>query len=192
MINFPQSVQRLTIPDRAQIDGSSHMIGEKLGRLTVVGAAPSAGSKRRWHCSCDCGGETIAFQWSLRAGRSRSCGCLKAEELNKRQDHELHGMHASPEYRAWKLMKTRCYNPRFPEYPTYGGRGATVCEEWKTSFTAFLRDVGPRPSQQHRLVRIDDQQSFCPGNAHWLKTRSRVPKHRRHEVRRDLSILDEE
>ncbi len=168
------------------------MIGLKFERLTVVAQAPSSGTKRRWRCVCECGGETTAFQWSLLAGRSRSCGCLKAEELNKRQNHEIHGMHKSPEYRAWKLMKSRCYDANFPEYPMYGGKGATVCDEWRKSFTAFFQDVGARPSPQHRLIRIDDRQPFCASNTRWLKTHGRVPKNQRLETRSYLSVLDPE
>ena len=166
------------------------MIGSKFGRLTVVAPAPPAGTKRRWHCVCECGGETTAFQWSLRAGRSQSCGCLKAEELNRRQGHEIHGMRNSPEYSAWLLMKSKCYNLNHQEYPSYGGRGATVCDEWRVSFSAFFRDVGARPSPSHTLARIDDRQPFCASNCRWLKTYSRISKSQRHEMRTDLSVLD--
>ena len=168
------------------------MIGQKFGRLTVVAQAPSSGTKRRWQCTCECGGQTTAFQWSLRAGRSRSCGCLKSEELNRRQGHEVHGLRDTPEYTAWSLMKSRCYNRNHQEYTAYGGTGATVCDEWKQSFAVFFRDVGPRPSPQHRLVRIDEEQPFCAWNTRWLKVRSRIPRRERLELRTDLSVLDPE
>src|SRR3954453_12239642 len=61
------------------------MLGRVFTRLTVISEAPRANRKRRWHCSCSCGGTTTAYHWSLLAGRSRSCGCLKSEELNKWQ-----------------------------------------------------------------------------------------------------------
>jgi hypothetical protein len=139
------------------------MLGTQFTRLTVIAEAPRAHRKRRWHCSCACGGSTIAFQWSLLAGRSRSCGCLKGEELNARQGHETHGFRGSPEYRAWVVMKKRCYNVKHRDYRSYGGAGVIVCEPWRNSFLAFYRDVGPdRP----RLT----------GSAESGKTRASVPR----------------
>jgi hypothetical protein len=43
-----------------------------------------------------------------------------------------------PEYIAWKAMKQRCYDPNFIHYRYYGGRGITVCEEWRTDFWAWF------------------------------------------------------
>jgi hypothetical protein len=149
------------------------MVGRTFGRLTVTSAAPSAHRKRRWHCRCSCGGTTIAFQWSLLAGRSNSCGCLKAEELNRRQGHENHGMYGSPEYKVWELMKRRCFYPKDRGYRKYGGAGITVCDEWRDSFATFYRDVGPRPSPYHTLERFEEEKDFDPSNCRWVKTRGR-------------------
>src|SRR3954453_18314395 len=38
------------------------LIGKTFTRLTVVSEAPKAHRKRRWHCSCSCGGSTTAYQ----------------------------------------------------------------------------------------------------------------------------------
>lgn len=38
----------------------------------------------RWICLCDCGKETVAYGWMLRAGRHHSCGCNQYEALHKR------------------------------------------------------------------------------------------------------------
>ena len=35
-------------------------------------------------------------------------------------------------------MKERCHNPNNPKYNDYGGRGITVCDEWRYDFPAFL------------------------------------------------------
>jgi hypothetical protein len=149
------------------------MLGTQFTRLTVTAEAPRAHRKRRWHCSCACGGSTVAFQWSLLAGRSRSCGCLKGEELNARQGHENHGLRDSAEYKIWQVMKKRCYNVKHRDYRGYGGAGVTVCEPWRNSFLTFYRDVGPRPSPAHRLRRIREDEGFCPENCRWVIRRSR-------------------
>jgi hypothetical protein len=150
----------------------SWMIGQKFTRLTVVSDAARLHRKRRWVCSCSCGGSTVAFQWSLLAGRSRSCGCLWAEELNQRQGNENHGMHRTPEYKAWLLMNRRCYDPTYRGYGAYGGSDVTVCEGWRTSFSAFFEDMGRRPSPEHKLV-LTAGETFAPGKCRWAQTRRR-------------------
>ena len=128
------------------------IVGRRFGRLTVVCEAARMHRKRRWICVCSCGAQTTAYQWSLLAGRSRSCGCLKSEELrlksaelNERRGNENHGMHGSAEYKCWLLMKNRCYNPNSKNYAYAGVRGVRVCEAWRTSFQSFYDDMGARP-----------------------------------------------
>jgi hypothetical protein len=76
-----------------------------------------------------------------------------------------HGMSETPEYHAWESMKLRCAGGK--QYPTYKARGTTVCERWTRSFVAFYQDVGPRPSPEHSLDRIDNDGNYEPGNVRW-------------------------
>jgi hypothetical protein len=70
-------------------------------------------------------------------------------------------------YAAWADMISRCTNPRIARYPSYGGRGITVCPRWHVSFEAFLADVGEPPSPAHSLDRIDNDGNYEPGNVRW-------------------------
>jgi hypothetical protein len=70
-------------------------------------------------------------------------------------------------YKLWFAMKARCTDPNSTSYPYYGARGITVCAAWRDSFETFLRDVGPRPSRQYTLDRIDNDRGYEPGNVRW-------------------------
>ena len=57
--------------------------GQKFGRLTaleVVGKTKSSG--KIWRCVCDCGNEKNVAQASLVSGNTRSCGCLKYDNIH--------------------------------------------------------------------------------------------------------------
>ena len=74
----------------------------------------------------------------------------------------------SPEYAAWDNMIQRCTNPKKANFKWYGGRGIGVCERWRTSFSSFLADIGPRPSLAHSLDRFPDNNGdYAPGNVRW-------------------------
>ncbi len=86
-----------------------------------------------------------------------------------------HGMSESAEYRIWKLMKSRCLNPNFPKYPTYGGRGVRICDRWLNSFATFYADMGPRPSPYHSIDRFPNNDgNYEPSNCRWATRTEQV------------------
>lgn len=78
-----------------------------------------------------------------------------------------HGLTSTREYRAWHDMKSRCYAKGAGNFAYYGGRGITVCERWRASFTDFLADVGQCPDGMS-LDRIDPAGNYEPGNCRWV------------------------
>jgi hypothetical protein len=71
------------------------------------------------------------------------------------------------EYFTWQSMIQRCKNPNSVQYPRYGGRGISVCEQWN-EFAVFLRDMGERPSPGHSIDRFPDKNgNYEPGNCRW-------------------------
>lgn len=147
-------------------------VGQRYGRLVVTGEGPrSRDGRRRWRCSCDCGGEALTYQKCLRSGQTQSCGCLMRERTSAA--NTTHGGGSvkngrSPEYVVWCAMKARCYNPRTERYPEYGGRNIQVCARWRDDFPAFLADMGPRPSREYSIERKDVNGNYEPGNCVWL------------------------
>lgn len=155
------------------------MIGERFGRLVVIalGASGSRTTKKKWICACDCGGRTITNTYSLRAGKTRSCGCYQIELSTK---HGQSGIRSSPTYRSWKSMRVRCSNQKIPAYKNYGGRGIAVCQRWD-SFIAFLADMGERP-EGTTLDRRNNDGDYDPDNCRWA-TKSEQAKNRRNARR---------
>ncbi len=80
---------------------------------------------------------------------------------------KTHGLTSSKEYRIWNGIKMRCYNEKREKYASYGGRGITMSDEWKESFEAFYRDMGPRPSNEHTVERRDNNAGYCKENCYW-------------------------
>lgn len=57
--------------------------GDLHGRLTVIrrSAHPRLPSRVYWDCLCRCGTPHTVYDYSLKSGNIRSCGCLRRESM---------------------------------------------------------------------------------------------------------------
>lgn len=143
------------------------MSSEKHGKRTFVAHAPKGnGGRAMVVVRCDCGTEdTVRLgRWRGESG-DQMCRFCRSKKGN--QVPRSHGKTYTTEYRTWKDMKQRCFNPDNAYYDYYAGRGITVCDEWAKSFEAFIAHIGPKPRAGLSLDRIDNDGDYEPGNVRW-------------------------
>lgn len=137
--------------------------GRRFGHWTVLEK-----SGANWSCRCDCGVTKDVFGNNLVRGLSQSCGCFG--RLASAAAKVKHGASArdntTPEYTAWLGMRGRCLNPNNKHFKDYGGRGIVICARWD-DFSAFLEDMGSRPSSKHSVERDAVNGNYEPTNCRW-------------------------
>jgi hypothetical protein len=75
-------------------------------------------------------------------------------------------------YNIYYCMKDRCFNPKNLSYHRYGGRGITVCEEWKNDKEKFFDwSLINGYEEGLQIDRIDNDGNYEPGNCRWVSVK---------------------
>lgn len=80
-----------------------------------------------------------------------------------------HGFNKKRVAATWNGMKARCYNKNSKAYPTYGGRGITICDEWLSDNTTFFNWAMSNGYADNLTIERDDvNKGYCPSNCRWI------------------------
>lgn len=187
--------------------GRKNWIGHRSGKILVLAEDETCDRRNlRYICRCDCG---LYLSISSRDMlRKKHCGCEgwviqkfawsnclecgmrfrfpindRAGKWCSRKCYRTSNRRKIPieVTRRWKGMMERCYNPNHHAYHNYGGRGITVCDDWKdiSNFYDWIKtQVIP---EGFSMDRKDNDGNYEPLNVQWSSKKQQA-NNTRHNV----------
>lgn len=163
------------MPDDREHQGgapkSNSAIGLVSGLLTVIGIAVSdSRGRKKVLARCVCGNEKIIQLYSIKSGNTKSCGCERIAATKRA--NSTHGLSKHPLHKVWEAMKRRCSSASDKSFKHYGGRGISVCAEWRNNYMAF-HEFALSNGYVHGLEidRKDNDGNYEPSNVRFVTPR---------------------
>lgn len=140
---------------QASFRPSNVQAGDIVGTLLLLSTEMHGPGRRHWLVRCiECGMDRSLRSDHLVRYTSTECRC---------RPNKKHGLSGEREYGIWSHMVIRCHTETADNYPFYGGLGRYVCDGWRYDVKRFIDDMGPAPTSQHSIDRIDTNGSYTCG-----------------------------
>ena len=161
-------------------------IGTRGGKLSVTGYILKNGNNTVI-VRCDCNQLEYAVNTqNFRTGKSTQCSfCAQAASaLRKRWVYD----DTMPTSQSKRLLGrlagqiSRCHKPSNTHFKHYGGRGISVCPEWREDRGSFLRYVKTLPGWDNpelEIDRIEVNGNYEPGNIQFVTRKSNLQNKRK-------------
>jgi len=148
-----------------------NIIKNKAGTLVILSSFTKKSIKGKsntyLNILCFCGNKFVVRKGDITRD-IYSCGCYakKMKKISPLKHHHCKDGNITRTYYTWMAIKQLCMNKNTKDYPTHGGRGISVCDDWMV-FENFLKDMGEKPIG-FRLNRKDKDGNFDIENCEWV------------------------
>lgn len=119
---------------------------------------------------CFCGKEFETRIDGVNNGKTKSCGCVRKEKLSLifKEKYTTHGLRNHKLYKIYKNIIERCEREKHKSYKDYGGRGITICKDWRENFINFyIWSINNGYDNSLSIDRKNNDGNYEPSNCRW-------------------------